>query len=197
MSRIIASGVSVFSGSPSACALTRKCWTSAGMSSTRSRSGRQAHRHDVEPIEQVLAEQPLPDHQPQVAVACGHDPDVGPDRMVAADRDELALLQHPQQPGLRLERHVADLVEEQRAAIGLLEPAEPARVGAGERALLVAEQLALDQLARDRRHVDGDERAVAALAEIVQRARHQLLAGAGLAGDQHGEVGVISRAMTR
>ncbi len=41
----------------------------------------------------------------------------------------------------------------------------------------------------NRRHVDGDEGAVAALAEIVQRLGHQLLAGAGFAGDQHGEVG--------
>jgi hypothetical protein len=56
-----------------------------------------------------------------------------------------------------------------------------ARIGAGEGALLVAEQFALDQIARDRRHVDGHERPVAALAVIVQRARHQFLAGAGLA----------------
>ena len=35
-----------------------------------------------------------------------------------------------------------------------------------------------------------DERAVAALAVIVQRARHQLLAGPGLARDHHGEVGL-------
>ena len=41
----------------------------------------------------------------------------------AADGGELALLQHAQQPGLRLGRHVADLVEEQRAAGGLLEAA--------------------------------------------------------------------------
>ena len=63
-------------------------------------------------------------------------------------------------------------------------------VGAGEGALLVAEQFGLDQVARDRRHVDGDERAVAALAVIVQRARDQFLAGAGLAGDHHREVGL-------
>src|SRR5260221_4739330 len=31
------------------------------------------------------------------------------------------LLQHAQQPGLRLRRHIADLVEKQRAALGLLE----------------------------------------------------------------------------
>ena len=64
------------------------------------------------------------------------------------------------------------------------------RVGrAGEGAALVAEQLALDQLARDRRHVDGNERTGAALAVIVQRAGHQLLAGARFAVDHHRQVG--------
>ena len=44
-------------------------------------------------------------------------------------------------------RHVADLVEEERAAVGLLEAALAGARGAGERALLVAEQLALEQVA--------------------------------------------------
>jgi hypothetical protein len=123
-------------------------------------------------------------------VAGGHDPHVGADRVVAADRHELALLEHAQQPGLRLQRHVADLVQEQRAALGLLEAADPPRRGAGERALLVPEQLALDELRGDRRHVDGHERAALALAEVVERLRHQLLAGAGLARDEDGEVRV-------
>ena len=87
-------------------------------------------------------------------------------------------LQHAQQPGLGLERHVADLVEEQGAALGLLEPPDLARIGAGERALLVTEQLALDQLARDRRHVDRDERPAAALAVVVDRLGDQFFAGA-------------------
>ena len=39
----------------------------------------------------------------------------------AADALELALLQHAQQLRLRLERQLADLVEEQRAAVGELE----------------------------------------------------------------------------
>ena len=60
---------------------------------------------------------------------------------------------------------------------------------AGERALGVAEELALEQFARDRRAVDADQRPVAALAGLVDGARDQLLAGAGLAGDQHGGVG--------
>ena len=57
--------------------------------------------------------------------------------------------------------------------------------GAGERALHVAEQLALDQLGRDRGAVHLDEGAVAPGRGLVQRARHQLLAGAVLAGDEH------------
>ena len=52
-----------------------------------------------------------------------------------------------------------------------------------------AEQLALDQLARDRRHVDGHERAGPPAPVVVQRAGDQLLAGAALAVDHHGEVG--------
>ena len=57
-------------------------------------------------------------------MAGGDDPHIGADRVVAADRHELALLQHAQEPGLRLERHVADLVQEQGAALGLLEAAD-------------------------------------------------------------------------
>jgi hypothetical protein len=40
------------------------------------------------------------------------------------------------------------------------------------------EQLALDEFARDRGHVDGDEGPAAPPPVIVQRAGHQLLAGA-------------------
>ena len=127
---------------------------------------------------------------PQILVGGGDDADIGLDRRAAADRRVFALLQHAQQTGLRLHRHVADLVEEQRAALGLFEAAGGALVGAGEGPLLVAEQFALDEVARNGRHVDGDEGAFLALAVIVQRAGHQFLAGAGLAVDHHGEVGL-------
>ncbi len=61
---------------------------------------------------------------------------------------------------------------------------------AGEGAALVAEELGLEQVARDGGGVDGDEGRVAARAVAVQRARHQLLAAARLAVDQHGGVRV-------
>ena len=60
---------------------------------------------------------------------------------------------------------------------------------AGERALLVAEQLGFEQRFGDGGAVDGDERAVVARAERVKRAREQLLAGAALPFEQHRRVG--------
>jgi len=56
----------------------------------------------------------------------------------------LPLFQHTQEFGLHQDRHVADLVQKQGAAIGLLELAEVARSSAGEAALFVAEQFAFD-----------------------------------------------------
>ena len=44
-----------------------------------------------------------------------------------------------------VEGQVADLVEEQRRRVGQLEAADLPRKRAGERALLVAEELALDE----------------------------------------------------
>jgi hypothetical protein len=75
---------------------------------------------------QIFAEAAAVDLLAQVAVGRGQDPDVDLDRAIAADPLDLALLEHPQQ--LRLERDVelADLVEEDRAALGLLEAAEGA-----------------------------------------------------------------------
>ena len=113
---------------------------------------------------------------------------VGPDRLVAADALERLLLQQPQHLGLQGQRHVADLVEEQGAAVALLELADAAAVGAGEGALLVAEQLALQQVLRDGGAVERQERRLGAGAVLVDGARDQLLAGAALAGDQHRHV---------
>ena len=59
---------------------------------------------------------------------------------------------------------------------------------AGEGAPHVAEQLGLEQLLGDRAAVDGHEQALGAPAVVVDRAGDQLLAGAALAGDQHGAV---------
>ena len=63
------------------------------------------------------------------------------------------------------------------------------RVGAGERAFLVAEQLRLDQILRQRRATDFDERLLRARRVVVNGVGDQLLAGARFAAQQHRRVG--------
>ena len=97
---------------------------------------------------------------------------------------ELPFLQDAEQLDLELGRGAVDLVEEDAAGVRGLEPAGPVVDGAGERALDVAEQLALEQALGQGAAVDADVRAGVARAEVVDGAGDQLLAGPGLADDQ-------------
>src|SRR5262245_21775876 len=77
--------------------------------------------NDVETIEQVGAEASLGDFTLEVRVGGGHQPAVDLDRLRSADGDDLAFLQRAQQLDLRGVRHVANLVQEERAGLGHLE----------------------------------------------------------------------------
>ena len=81
------------------------------------------------------------------------------DRVGAADGADLLLLQHAQELHLQAHRHVADLVEQQRAAVRRLEQALVGAMRARERAFLVTEELGLEQVLGHRAAVDRDERA--------------------------------------
>src|ERR1700688_3489988 len=139
---------------------------------------RQPQRDDVQTEKQILAEEALADQPAQILIGRGDDADVCLDGAAAANRGIFALLQHPQKPGLRLHRHVADLIEEEGASLGLLEAPGGTLIGARERPFFVAEQFALDEIAGNCRHVDGDERAFLAFAVVMKCARDKLLAGA-------------------
>src|SRR5439155_25580062 len=76
---------------------------------------------DVQPVIQVLAEAPRLHLGLEVLVGGREDAHVDLQGAVAADPLELALLQDAQDLGLRLRPHVADLVEEERPAVGDLE----------------------------------------------------------------------------
>src|SRR5262249_53888446 len=97
-------------------------------------------------------------------------------------------LQDAQQLQLHVERDALDLVEEQRTTARQLDLADAIVYRTGERATLVPEELALEQRVGERRAVDGDEAAALALALEVDRPSRQLLAGAGLAVDEHGGI---------
>ncbi len=120
---------------------------------------------------------------------CGEDPHVDLDPRLAADAPEGALLEHAEQGGLHPGRELADLVEEERPAVGLLEEAALPRRGAGEGAGLVAEELAREDALGEDAAALGDEGPARAIAAVVDGAGDELLAGPGLAEDEHGHVG--------
>ena len=70
-----------------------------------------------------------------------------------------------------------------------LELAAPGIRRARERALLVAEQLSLNQLGRNRGAIDLDEWPCRERAGLVDVRREQFLTGAGLPREQHTRVG--------
>lgn len=117
-----------------------------------------------------------------------HDPHVGVDRLVAADAFERLLLEHAQELRLERRRHVADLVEQDRASAALLELADATPVGTREGPTFVPEQLAFEQVLRHRGAVHRDERRLRPSAVLVDRARYYLLAGATFSRDEDRDV---------
>ena len=113
------------------------------------------------------------------------------DLRVAADRAHLALLERAQELRLHLERQLADLVEEERAA------ASPARRGRRAAALASVKapracpnsslSSSVGGIAAQLMATNG---AVAPRAPVVERARDELLARAALARDEHRRVAV-------
>src|SRR6266446_3814485 len=115
------------------------------------------------------------DHLVEVAIRRRDDAHVDAPRPRAAEPLEFLLLKDAEELRLELERDVADLVEEERPAVCQLEASDPLRDRAREGAALVAEQLALEKARRDGGAVDLDEGPLATSAQVVNRARDQLL----------------------
>ena len=102
---------------------------------------------------------------------------------------DLAGLEEAEQLGLEVGADLGDLVEEQRAAVVGADDAGEVVDGAGEGAAAVAEQVAVERLARDGGADEGGERLLGAVGVVMDLAREDFLAGTGLAGDQHRQVG--------
>ena len=89
--------------------------------------------------------------------------------MHAAQVHKLAILQHPQDFGLRIQTHGPDFVKEQRASVGNFKQALLGGDSTGKRALDVAEERGLEQVRRHGSGVDRDESPVAARRIQMQR----------------------------
>src|SRR5262249_13611989 len=149
---------------------------------------RDAHADHREPEIQVLAEPSLVDLALEVAVRRRDHPHVDTTRLRLADTADLTRLEGAEQLRLKLERELADFVEEDRPPVGRFESAHAITVGTGKRAAHVAEELALDEVRADRTAVDDDERLVGARAPLHDLRRHELLARAALALDEDVDV---------
>jgi hypothetical protein len=122
----------------------------------------------------------------EIRVGGRHDPHVDGRRRATAQRRHLARLQRAQQRRLHLHRRVADLVEEEGAAVGPHEVPVPGGVGPAERAPGVAEKFGSRQRRRHRGHVDGHVPPRPTRARRMERRRDELLPGARLAPQENG-----------
>src|SRR5215510_920939 len=147
---------------------------------------RQGDGEGVEAIEEVLAELAGGQGLLEVTIGRRDDPYANLAGDHVSDRLALARLEHAQEPALHLRRHIADLIEEDRPAVGLLKEAWLVRHRSRECAALVAEELRLQECGGERRAIHGDERLVAEIRIPVDGPRHQFLSRAGLTADQHG-----------
>src|SRR5262249_19331377 len=140
---------------------------------------------NVQAEQEILPKAPRRSFGFEVPIGRGDDACLYRQRTVAAKAGCSSILEHAKQLGLRCQRKLADLVQKQRSPFGCLERAAPRGRRAGERAPLVAKELAFDQGFRQRSAVEGDERPLWMTAEPVEITRDQLLAGAALALDEH------------
>ena len=109
-------------------------------------------------MKQILAKLALLYQRFQIAMRRHHHAHIHRGRLVAADSLHFSLFQHAQQLGLHGQRHVADFVQKDRAALRLFKFADVPPGRAGERSFLVTEQFRLDQLRRNRGAIQRDER---------------------------------------
>ena len=145
--------------------------------------------NDVEPVKQVFPEVAFLDLLLQVLVGGGDHTDIHGEVIARAYRGEALLLDDAQDLGLGAQAHVADFVQEERAAVGLLELAHLVFHGPGERAFHVAEQFAFDQFLGDGGAVDFHEGLLGAETEKMQGMRDQFLSGPAFAKNQDAAVG--------
>src|ERR1700693_3889823 len=128
-------------------------------------------------------------HLRQVPIGCSHQPHVHLVSPRAAQAFEFLFLQNAQQLGLQRRRNVTRLVEEERTFVGQLETANLLGYGSGERALLVAKELAFQQIQRNGSTIQPYKRTSAPRADVVDGVCDEFLAGAGFTLDQHSRTG--------
>ena len=112
----------------------------------------------AEPVVEVLPELAFFDLLLQVLIGGCNHPDIHIDVFVASHPGNLILLQGPQHLGLGREAHVANLIQEDGAAVGLFEFPLSLFDGRGKGSLFMSEKLTFNQFGGYGSTVDLDKR---------------------------------------
>ena len=106
-------------------------------------------------MEEVLAELAFACEFFEIAMGGDDNADIDADGLVSTDALDFAFFEDAKELCLHRQRHIADLVEEQRAAMRLLKLSDMPSRRAGERAFFVSEEFRLDQFGREQRRNSG------------------------------------------
>src|SRR5271168_3017580 len=119
---------------------------------------RQLDRHHVNSVVEVLTEFARARHLFQWLVGGADQPEIDLPGLASTQPLHLPVFEHAQQLGLQWHGEGGDLIEKKRTAVRQLNLPWFGLVGAGEGAPLVTEELRLDQVLRQSRAVQADER---------------------------------------
>src|SRR5258707_13891453 len=100
------------------------------------------NRYHTESIIQVFAKLSCPDQRAQILVCGRADSHIDRNERVRAHAPHLVFLQDAKQLYLKAQTRLRYLVQEDRAVVGCLKQAAAGGIRAGERSLLMSEQLA-------------------------------------------------------
>src|SRR2546430_2292202 len=132
-------------------------------------------RDRVQAEKQILSKTPLPHFLFRISIGGGDHSDINALRLIRADPANLTFLQSSQQLHLKRQTCFGDLIQENRAVIGLLPQSSAVRSCAGERATYMTEEFRLNKLGRQGSAIHRYERLVCTGAAAMNRARHNFL----------------------
>src|ERR1700733_14310805 len=139
---------------------------------------RNGDREDVQPIIEILPEFTFCNHLSEIAMRGCYQPHIGLDRPRAAQTLEFPLLEHAQQLGLQLHRHVSYFVQKQRPLVRQFKAAQALRRGAREGPSLMTEEFALEQAEWNRGAAYLYKNMLASRAVVVYDSRDDFLPSA-------------------
>ena len=142
-------------------------------------------RNHVEPVVKVGAECAGFDQRGQGAVCGGDYAHVYRQGMGVAQAVNFTFLQHAQEFGLQAERHLADFIQQQRAAVGHLKLSGFGGDGSGKSAAHMAESSLSSRFSGKAEQFTATKGFRGARAGTVNQPRQQFLSGAAFRFDQN------------